>query len=283
MLGELDLKYKVIILIAVIIGAVAGYYFFFGQSTGSISASASSGDSSTSMSARPYVDYKTADGKILRVYLDDGSKYWVNPDGSLTPYTPQTWTVPGTLSAITQARFGFDITLNGKYLKDLDADGNQDIDVVVDATIQAEQPTASGSYTVFSNYKVNYDVGSPSTGGTGTYNIQSNFISIDTIYSSVWGGTPAQDTDYKPQYVVTVTVNATSYWGEPISTSASNTYGSTVIGYWNWKQAELSVSLGSASSSTQSLVGVISDNSIFIVVMAIGVIMAVLVFAGHRD
>lgn len=283
MFGELDLKYRVVILIAIIVAAIGGYYYLYGGSPGTIDASTSSGDSTTSMSARPYVDYKTADGKILRVYLDDGSKFWVNPDGSLTPYTPQTWTVPGTLSAITQARFGFDLTLSGKYLKDLDADGNQDIDVVIDATIQAETPTASGSYAVFSNHQVNYDVGAPSTGGSGTYNIQSSFISIDTIYSSVWGGTPTQDTDYKPKYAVTVAVNATSYWGEPLSTSASNTYGSTVIGYWNWKQAELTVSLGSASSSTQTIIPNLDNSSMFIVVMAVGVIIAVLVFARPRD
>ena len=283
MFGELDLKYKALILVAVIVIGVAGYYMFFtGPST--IDASTSSGDSSTGISARPYVDYKTSDGRILRVYLDDGSKYWVNPDGTLTPYTPQTWTVPGTLTAITQARFGFDLTLNGKYLKDLDADGNQDIDVTINAHLEAEAPTATGTFTVFSNYKVNYDVGAPSTGGQGTYNVQSNFYNISDIHAGIWGGSPAQDTDYKPQYVVSVTVNATSYWGEPLSASASNTYGSSVIGYWNWKQAELGVSLGSASSSTQSIFtpGVNSD-TMFILIMAVAVIILVLIFAGRRD
>jgi|Deesub1362B_J571_1020462.scaffolds.fasta_scaffold00003_345 hypothetical protein len=279
MLGELSLKYKVAILIAlVLIGGVVYFTWFAGS--GILSADASSGDSSTGLTARPFIDYRSEDGRILRVYLDDGSKYWVNPDGTLTPYTAQTWTVPATMTAITDVRFGFDVTIQGKYLKDLNGDGFQDINLTVTSTVKAEAPAATGSYSVFSNSLSIYQVGSPTsqTAGSTTDTIQSNFISIDTIHSNVWGGTPAQDTDYKPKYEVTVTVDAFTYWGQPIQASASNIYGSDVIGYWNWKQSELSVSLGTASSSTQSLFNMQDGSGFMVLILAIGIILAILVF-----
>ncbi len=95
MFRELDLKYKVVVLIAVVLIGVVAYTYLFNQPK-TISAEAKSGDSSTAVSARPYIDYKTSDGRILRVYLDDGSKYWVNPDGLLPQYSLQKWTVPGS-------------------------------------------------------------------------------------------------------------------------------------------------------------------------------------------
>lgn len=281
MLRDLDLKYKVVILISVILIGVVGYYYLYGGS-GTITAEAKSGDSSTSVSARPYVDYKTSDGRILRVYLDDGSKYWVNPDGSLTPYTPQTWTVPGTLSEITQVRYGFTLTISGKYLKDANNDGYQDITVKVTSYVDDNDTDTGDHYMVFNSYTVTYQVGSPSSGGSADENIQSDFINIDDIFNTVWGGSPEQDKTYWPKYHVDVTVNATSYWGDPLEKTASGDYDHTQIGDWQWKEAELGVSLGSASSSTQSLFNIdVSREGALIIIFAVAIILLVLIF--HRE
>ena len=281
MFRDLDLKYKVVILIAVILIGIVAYTYLFNQPK-TITAEAESGDSSTAVSARPYVDYMTSDGRILRVYLDDGSKYWVNPDGSLTPYTPQTWTVPGTLTQITQVRYGFDLTVSGKYLKDLNNDGYQDITVIVNSYMDDNDTVTTDHYTVFSNYKVTYQVGSPSSGGSSTQTIQSSFINIDDIFNTVWGGSPEQEKIYWPKYHVDVTVNATSYWGDLLQKTASADYDHTQIGDWQWKEAELGVSLGSASSSTQSLFNIdVSKEGILIIMFAVAIILLVLIF--HRE
>ncbi len=278
--SDLDLKYKAIILIAVIAIAFAGYQLFY-KGSGTVTAEAKNGDSTTSVSARPYVDYKTADGKILRVYLDDNSRYWVNPDGSLTPYTTQTWTVPETLSAITQVRYGFDLTLNGKYLKDLNSDGQQDIEVTVNSYVDDNDTDSADHYSVFNNYQTTYQIGTSSSGGSGSENIQSGFIDIQTIFDTVWGGSPGQDNTYWPKYHVDVSVNATSYWGDPLQKTASGDYDHSQIGDWQWKQAELGVSLGSASSSTQSYLdfsGLSSGEAVLIIIFSLAVIIAVLIF-----
>jgi hypothetical protein len=277
--GELDLKYKAIIIVAIIIIGFVAYQMLY-QKSGKITAEAKSGDSSTSVTARPYIDYKTSDGRILRVYLDDGSKYWVNPDGSLTPYTAQTWTVPGTLTAISQVRYGFDLTLTGKYLKDINGDGSQDITVTVNSYVDDNDTDTTDHYIVFNNYVVTYQVGTPSAGGSSLQTIQSSFITIDNIFSTVWGGSPVQDGLYYPKYHVDVTVNATGYWGSALTQTASADYDRTQIGDWQWKQAELGVTLGSASSSTQSLfnVSIGSGEGLLIIMVAIGVIIGVLVF-----
>lgn len=280
MFSELDLKYKAIILIAIVVIGFTAYQILYAGS-GVVSAEAKSGDSSTSVSARPYVDYKTADGRILRVYLDDNSKYWVNPDGSLTPYTTQTWTVTGTLSQITQVRYGFDLSLSGKYLKDLNNDGSQDISVTVNSYVDDNDTVTTDHYSVFNNYQVTYQIGSPSSGGSGSESIQSNFIDIQNIFDTAWGGTPSQDAIYWPNYHVDVSVNATSYWGDPLQKTASGDYDHSQIGDWQWKQAELGVSLGSASSSTQSYLDFSSlsgGEGILIIFFAIAVIISVLLF-----
>lgn len=243
----------VLVLTAVVLGIL-----LYPAGGGSVEVSEEgSGGSSVGATARPYIDYKTEDGRVLRVYLDDGSKYWVNPDGSLTPYTGYTWTVPGTLSAISQVQVGFTVNMQGKYLKDVDSDGKQDITLKIRAYFRSN--STSNYYYCFgssSTYTVQtYQVGTPSAGGSLQQDIQSGFKDIQTIFDTCWGGTPAQDTVYYPVYEVEVVVEATSVWNEALSKSATASYPHTTIGSWEWKQAELDVSLGGASASTQSLTG----------------------------
>jgi len=237
------------IAIAVIVVAYFVYPYLLPKNTVETNVQGSGG-SQANASARPYIDYRTEDGKVLRVYLDDNSKYWVNPDGSLTPYTGLAWTVPGTLTKITSMKFGFSLSLSGKYLKDLNSDGQQDITVFVTSKVRNN---GSGQYTVFSNQKYTYQVGSSTSGGNLNPTIESNFIAIDTIFSAVWGGSPSQDTTYWPYYDVQISVNATSVWDEPLTASDSRSYDKNSIGSWSWKQAVLSASLGGATGSTQSI------------------------------
>ncbi len=265
------------IIVIVIVAAALGYYYFM-QRGEAIEAKAESGDSSTSVVARPYIDYKTEDGRILRVYLDDGSKWWVNPDGTLTPYTGYVWTVPGTLTKITQVQVGFELTLSGKYLKDTDGDGKQDITVFVTAYFKSNG-TGTGQYSVFSNTRFDYEVGTPSAGGSTTQTIQSGYKDIQTIFDNVWGGSPGQDYIYWPYYYVSISVNATSYWGGSLQASDSKEYSHTVIGDWQWKQSELSASLGGASAGTQSIIGieaVVQDPFAVLMVIAVAMLVGVL-------
>ncbi|MEM3403770.1 MAG: hypothetical protein QXJ17_04480 [Nitrososphaeria archaeon] len=238
-----------------------------------------SGGSGATAVARPFIDYRTEDGKVLRVYLDDESKYWVNPDGSLTPYTGLVWTVPGTLTQIAQVKFGFTLSLSGKYLKDLNSDSQQDITVFVTAQVKNN---GTGSYSVFSSSKYTYQVGSPSSGGSTNPTIESNFLDISTLFTNVWGGSPAQDTTYWPYYYVSISVNATSVWNEPLTQTASQNYDKNSIGSWNWKQAELSASLGGASGSTQSVVNLQDPQTQFGVILGLGVAVAAVTIIRKR-
>jgi hypothetical protein len=275
---NLDLKKIGAIIVVIAIAAYFAYPMLVGQNNG-IDTSTQQGDSSTGATARPFVDYKTADGRVLRVYLDDDSKYWVNPDGTLTPYTPGTWTVPGTLSQITQVQFGFSLTVNGKYLKDTNGDGYQDITVFVTANVKNN---STGTYSVFSNQRYDYQAGQPSSGGSASDTIQSGFLSIDTLFSNIWGGSPVQDTEYWPYYDVTISVNATSVWGEPLSTSASATYDKNSIGSWQWKQAELTASLGSASSTTQSWLDIATAQGQVTLLTMVGIAIAAILLVARR-
>jgi len=268
------------ILAVLVIVAIAGYFLYPTiVNQNKVEANAQQGDSNTTATARPFVDYKTADGRILRVYLDTNEKYWVNPDGTLTPYTPQTWTVPGTLSQITQVQFGFSLTVSGKYLKDTNGDGYQDITVFVTAKVRNN---GTGYYTVFDNAKYTYQAGSPSSGGSASDTIQSGFLDIDTLFSNIWGGSPQQDTVYWPYYDVTISVNATSVWNEPLQTSASATYDKSSIGSWEWKQAELSASLGGASASTQSWLNVSTSEGQVALLTMIGIAILAVLFVARR-
>jgi len=272
-----ELNKKLLAAIAVvIIVCAAGYYYFMQRGPGAVEAKAESGDSSTGVTARPYIDYKTSDGRILRVYLDDGSKWWVNPDGTLTPYSGYVWTVPGTLAQITQVQVGFDLTISGKYLKDLDGDGYQDVTVFVTAYFKNND---TGTYSVFSNARFDFEVGSPSSGGTTTQNIQSGYQDIQTIFDSVWGVTPTQDAVYWPYYYVSISVNATSYWGGSLTASDAKEYDHTLIGDWQWKESELTASLGGASAGTQSIVNIPGVQDPFSLVILAGVVMALALIA----
>jgi len=270
----LELNKKILALIAIVIVVVAlGYYYYFMPSgPGPVEAKAESGDSSTGVTARPYIDYKTDDGRILRVYLDDGSMWWVNPDGTLTPYSAKmlVWTIPGTMVKIVQIQVGFELTLSGKYLADTDSNGNQDITVFVTAYFKNN---ASGQYSVFSNTRFDYEVGTPSEGGSSTQTIQSGYKDIQDIFDAVWGGSPQQDYIYWPYYYVSISVNATSYWGGSLTASDQKEYSHTVIGDWQWKQSELSASLGSATAGTQSIISVEAVRDPFAIVMIAAVII----------
>jgi len=274
----------VLLLIVVAVGAAVYYFYFMPQGEGSIETGTSSGNSETSISARPYIDYKTDDGRTLRVYLDDGSMYWVNSDGTLTPYQQRmlVWTVPGTMVKITQVQVGFELNLYGKYLKDQDSDGKQDITVTVTAKFKNNE---TGEYTVFDNQVFEYDIGDPNSGGSSTENIQSGYVNIDTIFSSVWGGSPSQDTTYWPYYYVSISVSAQSYWGDPMSASDQKTYEHTVIGDWQWKEAELSASLGSASAGTQSIIPLdfMQDPFTILCIIAIVIVAVIVISEWKRD
>ena len=269
---EVNRKLLAVIAVVIVVAALGYYYYFMQGGPGSVEAKAESGNSETGVTARPYIDYKTDDGRILRVYLDDGSKWWVNPDGTLTPYSERmlVWTVPGTLTKINQIQVGFDLQISGKYLKDTDGNGQQDITVFVTAYFKSN---STGQYSVFSNQRFDYEVGDPSTGGSITQTIQSGYKDIQTIYDSVWGGTPGQDYIYWPFYYVEISVNATSYWGGTLSASDSKTYDHTVIGDWQWKQSELSASLGSATAGTQSIIDVSAVQDPFAVMIIAGVVL----------
>lgn len=281
---EFERKHLVV-LVLLIVAAFAVYTLYFARS-GAIEVGASEGDSSTGVVMRPYVDYYTADGRILRKYLDTGEMYWVDPEtGELTPYQRLLeWTVENTLEAVTQARFGFDVSITAKYLRDVDNDGQAEVDLWVTAKIQAEAPSSSGEYVVFNNQKFRYDVGTPGSETGANPTIQSNFISIDTIHSSVWGGSPSQDTAYKPKYYVQVYANATTYWGGGIQTSTkSQTYLSSVIGYWTYRKAQLDVNLGSASSSTQQLLDLSTGEGQVTLLVVVGlVLLAALLLYGRE-
>jgi hypothetical protein len=266
------------IAIAVIVVAYFVYPYLLPKNTVETNVQGGGG-SQASASARPYIDYRTEDGKVLRVYLDDNSKYWVNPDGSLTPYTGLVWTVPGTLTKITSMKFGFSLSLSGKYLKDLNSDGQQDITVFVTSKVRNN---GSGQYTVFSNQKYTYQVGSSTSGGSLNPTIESNFITIDTIFSAVWGGSPSQDTTYWPYYDVQISVNATSVWDEPLTASDSRSYDKNSIGSWSWKQAVLSASLGGATGSTQSIAVLQDPQAQFALILGAGVAVAVALVAKKR-
>jgi len=238
-----------------------------------------SGGSQAGATARPFIDYRTEDGKVLRVYLDDDSKYWVNPDGSLTPYTGLVWTVPGTLTKITSVKFGFTLSLSGKYLKDLNSDGQQDITVFVTATLKNN---GTGQYSVFNNQKNTYQVGTTSGGGSTNPTIETNFLDISTLFTNVWGGSPAQDTTYWPYYYVSISVNATSVWNDPLTHTASANYDKNSIGSWNWKEAVLSASLGGASGSTQSIVNLQDPQTQFAIILGVGIAATVALVAKKR-
>lgn len=280
----MELNRKVLALIAIVIVAAAlGYYYYFMPSgPGPVEAKAESGDSSTGVTARPYIDYKTDDGRILRVYLDDGSMWWVNPDGTLTPYSARmlVWTIPGTMVKIVQVQVGFDLTLSGKYLADTDGDGNQDITVYVTAYFKSN--STGGQYSVFSNTRFDYEVGTPSAGGTTTQTIQSGYKDIQTIFDTVWAVTPGQDNIYWPYYYVSISVNATSYWGGSLQASDAKEYDHTVIGDWQWKQSELSATLGSATAGTQSMISVEAVKDPFSIVMVVAVIIIAVMFLKDR-
>jgi len=275
---EWDWKKIAAIAIAVLIALYFIYPYIMPKNNVEANAEGSGG-SQASATARPFIDYRTEDGKVLRVYLDDDSKYWVNPDGSLTPYTGLVWTIPGTLTRITSVKFGFTLSLSGKYLKDLNSDGQQDITVFVTSKVKNN---GSGQYTVFSNQKYTYQVGTTTGGGSANPTIESNFISIDTIFSAVWGGSPAQDTTYWPYYYVSISVNATSVWNDPLTQTASANYDKNSIGSWNWKEAVLSASLGGASGSTQSIVNLQDPQTQFAIILGVGIAATVALVAKKR-
>ena len=63
-----------------------------------------------------------------------------------------------------------------------------------------------------------------------------------------------------------------------MSASDQKTYEHTVIGDWQWKEAELSASLGSATAGTQSIidVSVVQDPFALTLIAAVVVIVAML-------
>ena len=252
--------YKLLAIIGaalIIIGIVT---IMLPESKGIEIGSESSQGASTTASVRPYIDYKTADGRVLRVYLDTGEKYWVNPDGSLTPYG-QVWVVPGTISQITQVKVGFDVTVTGKYLRDVDNDGNMEVTLTVTSWFDDNDTATNDYYYCFQNHQITLDIAaSPSSasGGSASQNIDSGYKDIQTIYDTVWGGTPAAEAIYWPYYKAQVSVNATSVWNENLEDSGSASWDKNTIGSWQWKVSELSVSIGSASAGTQSMVNPLS-------------------------
>jgi len=276
----MELERNKLLMALILIGIIGGFYYYYfyvrPSGTGSVNVESGSGSSQSSATARPYIEYRSEDGRILRVYLDDGSMYWVNADGTLTPYRTLTWTVPGTMTKIVQIQVGFDINLFGKYLKDQNGDGYQDITVTVTAKFKCN--STSNEYVVFNNQVFTYQVGSPTSasGGSTTANIQSGWKDISTIFSNVWGGSPAQDAVYWPLYVVTISVSAQSYWGDNLSASDSKTYDKNSIGSWQWKEATLTASLGGATAGTQSIIPVENFTSdpmtIIILIGAIAII-----------
>lgn len=276
---ELERRHLLAIAVIAIVIVAALAYLQLYHNKQDIEVEAGSGDSSAGASVRPYIDYRTEDGKVLRVYLDTDEKFWVNPDGSLTPYSPGTWTVPGTLTKIVSVKFGFTISLSGKYLKDTNSDGQQDITVTVNAKIKNN---GTGQYSIFSNSQYTYQCGQPTSGGSINPTIESSFISIDTIFTNVWGGSPAQDTTYWPYYDVSISVSATSVWDEPLTASDSRTYDKSSIGSWQWKQAVLQASLGSASGSTQSIFNLASPENQVAILSLVGIVLVAIIFVGKR-
>ena len=85
-------------------------------------------------------------------------------------------------------RYRFDLTLSGKYLKDLNNGGYQDITVVITSYVDDNDTDTTDHYLVFNGYKVTYQIGTPLSGDSGTETIQSSFINIDDIYSILYGG-----------------------------------------------------------------------------------------------
>jgi len=283
-------KKKLLAVCGIIVAVVIGAFYILSAQAGAINVNVEGGGGSgTSVSARPYIDYITEDGRILRVYLDTNEKYWVDPNtGELIPYEQGLhWVVPGTISKIVYVNVGFDVTASGKYLKDIDNDGYMEVTLTITSYFNDNDTDTSDYYYVFNNHQVTVDLNAgPSSSTPGTYsgNIQSGNKDIQTIFDTVWGESPVQEGLYYPKYSVSVTVNATSVWGDNLQKSASKTYDHSQIGSWQWKVAELGVSLGSASASTQSVLSFFSSTEGFLsILVAIGIIMFIVLVAKRED
>ena len=269
----------IIAVIAIAVFAILYPYIPFLHFNKSITATSSgSGGSSVTATASPYVDYITSSGEVIREYLDTGQIYIVEPDGQLVPYTSYTFVAPGTTTAVSSVQYGFSLTLKAQYLEGTSSAQNVTVKVLA---VLTGNSSSDGSVDIFNNQVFKYSIsGGPTTVASGSETITSSTYNMTQLAEDIWGSSFSTSTTatYWPQYEVTITANGTTVFGQPISASASETYPYTVIGAWQWAAPQLSVSLGSASTS-YSIFGGLSESQIttgaiiILVIAAIALIM----------
>ncbi len=268
---------KEIAIIAVIIVAVFAvlypYIPYFHQSSSVTATSSGSGGSSVTATASPYVDYITTSGEVIREYLDTGQIYIVEPDGQLVPYTSYTFVAPGTTQAVSSVQYGFGLSLKAQYLEGTSSAQNVTVKVLA---VLTGNSSSDGSVDIFNNQQFTYSLsGAPTTVATGSETITSSTYNMTQLAQDIWGSGFSTSTTalYYPQYEVTITASGTTVFGQPISATASQTYPYTVIGKWQWAAPQLSVSLGSAST-TYSLFGGLSESQVLTGAIVILIIAA---------
>jgi hypothetical protein len=277
---EIDKKEVIIIGIIVVAAFVAAYPFipYFHQNNTVTTSSSGSGGSTAGASAQPYVDYITSSGEVIREYLNTGQIYIVEPDGQLEPYSNSlTFVAPSTTTAVTDVQYGFTLTLTGQYLEGTSSAQN----ITVTVTADLEGNGTGQSYTIFNAANYPYSIsGSPTSKVTGTETITSSAYNMTTLAQDIWGTgfSTASTATYWPQYYVSITAKATNVFGQQLQSTASTTYPYTTIGAWQWAAPQLSVSLGSASTTYSIIPGVSNTNLAIGIVIIAAIVLAMYMF-----
>jgi hypothetical protein len=278
-------KGQIFLIAMIIVGAVAlGFPYISSYLHPSLSAKTSgSSGSGVTVTAQPYVDYTTSSGVIIREYLNTGQIYYIYPNGQEVPYTnPDTFIAPGTTTEVTYVTYGFTLNVGGQYLKGSSGTAQA---ITIDVTAHLNN-NASGTYSVFNNQAYQYSVsGVDSSPQSTPETVTSAQYNITTLAQDIWGASfnPSATAEYYPSYSVTISANATSLWGQPLTATATQTYPYSTIGAWMWASPQLSISLGSASATTQSVAGELGQPSVQAGIVVAIVIAALAVLIARRE